>query len=74
MSLVPASHIQSHTCTTCTHIHSQSHTTSAIRILGLGAGDTNQGSGGHVPVEREAGRRDAALALLPHSGAGHEEV
>ena len=42
--------------------------------LGLGAGDTNQGSGGHVLVEREAGRRDAALALLPHSGAGHEEV
>ena len=42
--------------------------------LGLGAGDTNQGSRGHVLVEREAGRRDAAVALLPHTGAGHEEV
>ena len=41
---------------------------------GLGAGDTNQGSGGHVLVEREAGRWDAAVALLPHTGAGHEEV
>ena len=34
MSLMPASHIQSHTCTTCTHIHSHSNTTSALHIQG----------------------------------------
>ena len=45
-----------------------------IRLLGFGAGEAHQCGGGHVLVERQARRWDAAVALLPHTGAGHEEV
>ena len=41
---------------------------------GFRAGNTDQGSRGHVPLEREARRRNATLALHAHPGAGHEEV
>ena len=41
---------------------------------GLGAGEADQCGRGHVPLEREAGRRHAALALLTDTGAGYEEV
>ena len=54
---------------TITALHSHNAPTSGVR-----AGEADQCGGGHVLVEREAGRRDAAVALLPHTGACHEEV
>ena len=48
--------------------------TNATSPPGLGAGEADQCGRGHVPLEREAGRRHAALALLTDTGAGYEEV